>query len=173
MEPGQKAYETWWNGGDAPGWDILSAAHRARWAAVEAALVPPLPADVAGLVERLRNSGEFEVRHAAADAMQAQAAEIERLLDLFRIDGEQHAMRIREMEKAHDARVAKYYKALEAERAKLREAAEIMAPFRGVAAMLGSACQDDERRWPGAKPMPTVGDLKRIDAFLAGPDEAP
>jgi hypothetical protein len=49
---------------------------------------------------------------------------------------------------------------------KLREAVEIMAPFRGVGAMLGSACQDDERRWPGAKPMPTVGELKRIDAFL-------
>jgi hypothetical protein len=51
--------------------------------------------------------------------------------------------------------------------AKLREAAETMAPFRGVAAMLGSACQDDERRWPGATPMPTVGELRRIDAFRA------
>ena len=51
--------------------------------------------------------------------------------------------------------------------AKLREAVEVMEPFRGATAMLGSICPDDERRWPGAKPMPTVGELKRIDAFFA------
>lgn len=55
--------------------------------------------------------------------------------------------------------------------AKLREAVEVMEPFRGAAAMLGPICPDDERRWPGAKPMPTVGELKRIDAFLTTMDK--
>jgi CHASE3 domain sensor protein len=59
-------------------------------------------------------------------ALSQKDAEIERLRDLFRVDGEQHATRIREMEKAHDARVAKYYEALEAERAKLSKAVEVM-----------------------------------------------
>jgi hypothetical protein len=75
MEPGQRAYEAVSAGKFAD----LHPAMKAQWAAVEAALAPALSPDVAALVERLRNSGEFEVRHAAADAMQAQAAEIERL----------------------------------------------------------------------------------------------
>ena len=115
MEPGQKAHEVFkreW--GCEPGWGNLSARYKAAWAAVEAACVPAVPADVEGLVESLKKPvysddlmirwdcwrkrhkegfggsatrDEFESiidwideeRAAAAFALQAQAAEIERL----------------------------------------------------------------------------------------------
>jgi CHASE3 domain sensor protein len=93
--------------------------------------------DVAGLVEKIDDlivQATTERSHyytasvlrEAASTIRALVAENERLRELFRIDGEQHATRIREMEKAHDARIAKYYEALEAKRTKLREAVEVM-----------------------------------------------
>jgi len=61
-------------------------------------------------------------------ALAAAQAEIERLRDLFRIDGEQHAERIRQLTAAHELRINKYADALAASRAeveRLRHAAAL------------------------------------------------
>lgn len=98
MEPGQRLWETWRAvmpaGPHSPPWEKLDADSQVRWASVEAALVPSLPADIAGLVERLDagveymdedDGGEANIQIAnetmteAAATIRAQAAEIERL----------------------------------------------------------------------------------------------
>jgi hypothetical protein len=53
MEPGQKAYEAVKQEGTLGPFATLHPDNKAYFAKIEAALVPPLPADVAGLVERL------------------------------------------------------------------------------------------------------------------------
>ena len=95
-----------------------------------------IKADVAALVERLGYHSEHPVTGKlvltnpdgpdAASAIKAQAAEIERLRELFRIDGEQHAAHIKGLTQAHEARVAKYAEAKEAAEAKMREAVEVL-----------------------------------------------
>jgi hypothetical protein len=128
MEPGQRAYEAWLTAlGLEHKWDDT---HQHAWAAVEAALVPPLPADVARLVERLGWHREDERGklvlanpdgQEAAYTIRAQAAEIERL--------KEHIAK-QQMDIVTLGFMAGHAEATEA---KLREAVEVM---RTVDAMI-------------------------------------
>jgi hypothetical protein len=74
MEPGQRAYEAVSAGKFAD----VHPAIRAQWATIEAAIVPPLPADVAGLVERLEGRASWdkdEIKLDAASTIRALARE--------------------------------------------------------------------------------------------------
>ena len=69
------------------------------------------------LIERLRACKiERDLGNEAADALAAQAAEIERLRDLFKIDGELHAQHIKDLTTRHEMRINKYLDALNSER---------------------------------------------------------
>lgn len=72
--------------------------------------------------------------------------------------------------------IADYIEVQDARRAaeaKLAQAVEALEPFGKVADAFKPAMPDDERRWPGHIPLPTVGDLRRArSAFAAARGEA-
>jgi hypothetical protein len=98
MEPGQRAYEAVSAGKFAD----VHPAIRAQWATIEAAIVPPLPADVAGLVERLERRSPLakDIAEEAASTIRALVAENERLGELA---ASWHGDAIDALEKLHEA----------------------------------------------------------------------
>lgn len=82
-------------------------------------------------------AAEIDRRGAVIESLEA---EIERLRDLFRMDGEQHAAHIKGLTKRHEARIAKYAETIEA----LRKSADRVygAGFRDAKAMAASVVRN-------------------------------
>ena len=75
------------------------------------------------LAERLRNLADWHGPEAAA-LMREAADEIERLRELFRKDGEDHAARVKELVKQHETRMTRYAEEIERLRAARNDALE-------------------------------------------------
>ena len=108
---------------------------------------PRSPRDMSNdLIERGRAKAIdlLEHRHATAgwlmqelaDALAAQAVEIEQLRNLFKIDGEQHAQHIKDLTARHEARTLKYLDKVTAERVRAdalaARVAELEAALRQI-----------------------------------------
>ncbi|CAH1665726.1 MULTISPECIES: hypothetical protein [unclassified Chelatococcus] len=88
-------------------------------------------------------AAEIDRRGAVIDSLEA---EIERLRDLFRMDGEQHAAHIKDLTERHEARITKYAEAVQAHRDATERA--YGAGFRDAKAMAASVV----RQWS----LPTI-----------------
>jgi hypothetical protein len=169
MEPGQRAYKALFEhfGGNFSDWNEELERVRVAFAAIEAACVPPLPADVAGLVERLddlvqvlwaEQGGERRcyTYDESADAQRAmmEAASTIRAL-------------VAENERLQETVAVKMWRAanedLVRSEAKLREAVEVMRAMREeIYALLARYDDHEQSNHPHAYVL-----LQRVRDFLA------
>jgi len=84
------------------------------------------------IVERLRGHDPSKWCVADTDTgtlVREAADEIDRLRDLFRLDGEQHAARVKEVQNEQDARLTAYKREIERLRAALKECSDELAEY--------------------------------------------